>query len=313
MQESAHPKKIRLVETFRNLFYTPVYAAVGGGFFYRHGLSVLFNTAPADRGPLAMLRDGSADIVQTGISRSLMALDEGDEEAPLHFAEINRRDGFFILSRRPVGEWSWRRLEGATLIPVGFTPVPWMSLRRALSMNGVDVGRVRLLPGLTAEEAMDLFRTGKTEYVHLPHPQAQELIDEGTGHLAAAVGPALGHICYSSFASSPSLLRDSPGTVYRFVLGFHDAQRWVASHGRGRDRRRRLPLLCGQTPASARTRHRGLQTPGDLGGDPLIDEQGFIAMRDLLIDGGLVKGRHPYDRLVRPDFALRAIRDVSSS
>ena len=35
-------------------------------------------------------------------------------------------------------------------------------------------------------------------------------------------------------------------------------------------------------------------------------------MRDLLIDGGLVKRRHPYDRLVRPGFAQRAMTDLTS-
>ena len=312
MQGAVQPRKIRLVETFRNLFYTPVYAAVGGGFFYRRGLSVLFSTAPAERGPASMLRDGSADIAQTGISRSLMALDEGDEEAPLHFAEINRRDGFFVLSRGPVEEWSWRRLEGATLIPVGFTPVPWMSLKRALSMNGVDIGRVRLLPGLTAETAMDRFRKGEAEYIHLPHPQAQELIDEGTGHTAAAVGPALGHICYSSFASSPGLLQDSPDTVYRFVLGFHEAQRWVASHGAAEIADAVSPFFADRPRPQLERAIGAYKRQETWAEDPLIGEQGFTAMRDLLISGGLVKGRHRYDRLVRPDFALRAVREVSS-
>ncbi len=312
MQKSAHPKKIRLVETFRNLFYTPVYAAVGGGFFYRHGLSVLFNTAPADRGPLAMLRDGSADIAQTGISRSLMALDEGDEEAPLHFAEINRRDGFFILSRRPVGEWSWRRLEGATLIPVGFTPVPWMSLRRALSMNGVDIDRIHLISETSSEAAMDRFRTGETCYIHLPHPQAQELIDEGTGHLAAAVGPALGHICYSSFASSPRLLRDSPDTVDRFVLGVYDAQRWVASHGASEIAYAVSPFFTDRPLPQLQRAIAAYKRQETWAEDPLIREEGFTAMRDLLIAGGLVERRHEYDRLVRPGFAQRAMADLTS-
>ncbi len=103
-------ERIRLVETFRNLFYTPIYVAVAGGFFYRQSLNVLFSTTPADDSPTAMLKDGSADIAQTGISRSLMALDEGDEDAPLHFAEINQRDGFSGGSQRdqPLGVASTR-------------------------------------------------------------------------------------------------------------------------------------------------------------------------------------------------------------
>ena len=59
----------------------------------------MFGTVPADRHPLDMLRQGEVDIIQSGISRSLMALDDGDEDAPLHIAEINQRDGFFLVSR----------------------------------------------------------------------------------------------------------------------------------------------------------------------------------------------------------------------
>ncbi|MCH8310358.1 MAG: ABC transporter substrate-binding protein, partial [Chloroflexi bacterium] len=41
--------------------------------------------------------------------------------------------------------------------------------------------------------------------------------------------------------------------------------------------------------------------------DALIGEDGYDAMRDILIDGGLVTGRHPYERLVRPEFARNAM------
>ena len=40
---------LRLMETFRNLFYTPIYVAVGGGFLYREGLDVSLGTAPTGR------------------------------------------------------------------------------------------------------------------------------------------------------------------------------------------------------------------------------------------------------------------------
>ena len=56
-----------------------------------------------------------------------------------------------------------------------------MSLRQALSTRGVDIDRIRLIPETSSEAAMDRFRTGETGYIHLPHPQAQELIDEGRG------------------------------------------------------------------------------------------------------------------------------------
>ncbi len=137
---STRPTSLRLMDTFRNLFYTPIYVAVSGGFFYQHGLNVMFSTMPEGGSAMDMLRSGEVDIAQTGISRSLMELDMGHEDAPLHIAEINRRDGFFLVSRHSVDSWDWKTLEGATLAPVGFTPVPWNSLRAAMLKHGVDPG-----------------------------------------------------------------------------------------------------------------------------------------------------------------------------
>ena len=306
-------ERLRLVETFRNLFYTPIYVAVAGGFFYRRGLNVLFSTAPTNHSPTAMLKDGSADIAQTGISRSLMALDGGDGEAPLHFAEINQRDGCFLVCREPDDAWTWRALEGATLIPVGFTPVPWMSLRSAMGANGVDLDSVRLIEGLSAEEAIERFRADEADYVHLPHPQAQELIDEGAGHLATGIGPTLGYICYSSFAASPDFLESRPATVERFVLGFHEAQQWLGLHDATEVAATVAPFFP-ESPQPLLERAIGAYKEQQTWAvDPFIGEDGFAAMRDLLIDGGLVRGRHEYDRVVRPEFALRAIEEFRTS
>ena len=77
---------LRLMETFRNLFYTPIYVAVSGGFFYRHGLNVMFSTMPEGGSAMDIIRSGEVDIAQTGISRSLVELDLGHEDAPLHVA-----------------------------------------------------------------------------------------------------------------------------------------------------------------------------------------------------------------------------------
>ena len=306
-------ERVRLVETFRNLFYTPVYVAVAGGFLYREGLNVQFSTAPGDHSPIGMLRDGTADIVQTGISRSLMALDEGQDDAPLHFAEINQRDGFFLVSRSPAEAWTWRDLEGSLLIPVGFTPVPWMSLRSAMRTNGVDLGRVRLLEGLSAEESIEKFRAGEADYVHLPHPQAQALIDDGAGHLATGVGPTLGYVCYSSFAATPAFLESRPDTVARFVRGFYEAQRWLVSNEAGDVAATVAPFFPETSRAVLEEAIRAYKEGQTWADDPLVGEDGFAAMRDLLIDGGLVQGRHEYDRIVRPEFALRAIEEQRPS
>ena len=307
MQNTGRPHRLRLMDTYRNLFYTPIYTAVAGGFLYAEGLDVMFGTVPADRHPLDMLRQGEVDIIQSGISRSLMALDDGDEDAPLHIAEINQRDGFFLVGSAPTDNWQWSDLEGSTLIPIGFTPVPLTSLTAALRKHGVDIDSITMFKGLSADDALAAFRRGDADYIHMPNPQAQALIEDGAGHLAAALGSEHGYLCYSSFAATPDFIDQHPDIAHRFVRGFYKAQQWLAAADAATVAQRVEPFFAG-IPASVLqasiARYKSLEiwpkTP-DIGID------GYDAMRQTLIDGGLVKAHHPYERLVRPEFAQQAM------
>ena len=307
LERMEKPHRLRLMDTYRNLFYTPIYCAVAGGFLYAEGLDVMFGTVPAGRPPLDMLRQGEVDIIQTGISRSLMALDDGDEDAPLHIAEINQGDGFFLVSRTPTDNWQWRDLEGATIIPIGFTPVPLTSLTAALRKHGVDIDSITMLKGLSADDALAAFRRGDADYIHMPNPQAQALIDEGAGYLAAELGREHGYLCYSSFAATPTFIEEQPEIIHRFTRGFYKAQQWVAASDAETVTERVKPFFAG---VSEGTLTRGIARYKSLGTwaeTPDIGRDGYDAMRQVLMDGGLVKGRHEYERLVRPEFAERAM------
>ena len=294
------------MDTYRNLFYTPLYVAVAGGFFYDEGLNVEFSIVPDNASATEMLRSGTVDIAQTGISRSLIDLDGGREDTPLHVAEINQRDGFFLLSRHPVDSWRWKELEGSTLIPIGFTPVPWNPLRAVLINHGVDLDSIKLVRDVSAVDAINLFRKGEADYLHILHPYAQSLIDEGVGHMAASLGPELGYICYSSFAATPGFIYEHSDIVQAFVNGFQKALEWVDMNGESAIAERVssfFPDNPQEVLARAIWQYKNQNTWPQ---DSLIGKDGYDAMRDILIEGGLVNYRHPYERLVRPEFARNA-------
>ena len=91
----------------------------------------MLTTMPEGGSAMDILRSGQVDIAQTGISRSLMELDLGHEDAPLHIAEINSRDGFFLVScvkawaagtgrcskARPSPPWASRQFHGTPCAP----------------------------------------------------------------------------------------------------------------------------------------------------------------------------------------------------
>ena len=71
-------------------------------------------TAPV-RQCLQRLEQGAADISGSGIMNSIISADGGADTVPAHFAEINARDGFFILSRRNDAHFQWEMLRGPRL------------------------------------------------------------------------------------------------------------------------------------------------------------------------------------------------------
>lgn len=311
MNQQTNTNRIRLRVAFRNMFYTTIYVAVEGGFLAAQGLDVDFDHIPAGRASTDLLKAGEIDITQSGISRSFMDLDAGSSDPPLHVAEINQRDGFFLLSKRPTDGWTWADLTGATLIPVGFTPVPYTTLQAAMRWHGVDPASVNLLGGLSAEEMLVRFRNGDANYLQVPNPFAVQLMREGSGHLAATLGNESGYVCYSSFAVTPAYLAANPDTVQRFVNGYGRAQRWVADSPAAAV----AEPIAGIFPEYERAvLEEGVQRYKDAGvwaTDPAITRHGFDRMRDALIAGGLVRGAHPYETIVRPEFAERAVAELA--
>ena len=212
---------LRLMETWRSIFYTPIYISVAGGFLEREGLDVQFSTCPPQfPHPLSALHNDAADIVQSGIMRSIIASDWGAETVPQHFAKINSRDGFFILGREPQDTFDWESLRGSRVIPVGFSPMPWASFQYALRRHGLEPSDLDLLTGLSLDDAAATFRDGGAEFVHVAEPVVQQLIADGAGHLLTALGPENGHLAYSSFAATHRFLRDRSDTATPVHGGF---------------------------------------------------------------------------------------------
>ena len=301
--QSGGRKRVRLMETFRTVFYTPIYVSVAGGFLEEEGLDVTFGTCPGELPhPLNALKHGAADIVQSGIMRCIIALDWGAETAPLHFAKINARDGFFVLSREELGEFRWEMLAGSRVIPVGFSPMPWASFQYAMRNNGVEPGGLQLLHGLSLDEAVGAFRAGEADFIHLPEPAAEQLIGSGEAHLAAALGPVNGHVAYSSFAATREFVAREGETVGRFVAGFGKALEWLNRVGVDEVAGGIAPFFPDvdrELLAKSVERYRSQGTWAE---SPALERPEYEWLQDILVAAGLVRERQAYEAVVCRDF-----------
>ncbi len=301
------PRPLRLMETFRSVFYTPIYVSVAGGFLEAEGLDVAFSTCPPEfPHPLAALVEGAADIAQSGIMRSIIARDWGAETVPMHFAKINARDGFFVLSRKPAAEFAWENFHGATVIPVGFTPMPWASFQKALRDRNIDPAGLDLIPGLGLDEAMAAFAEGRGDFIHLPEPAAEQVLAGDLAHMAVALGQANGHIAYSSFASTNRFLAEQPDTALRFVRGYARGLEWLAAGSPqqvGEAIRDFFPTVDLELIVRSVARYKEQDTwPSE----PSLNEPEYQGLQDILMEAGMVHRRQPYLSVVRPDIASQA-------
>src|SRR5207244_9328495 len=116
-----------------------------------------------------LIRDGSVDVMQSAVSSNWKPMERGEAPLPVHFAQINQRDGFFLVGRREEPDFEWKHLEGKTLLADhGLQPI--VMLRYAAHHKGVDWGKIRVIDAGTPEEMEAAFRAGEGDYVHLQAP-----------------------------------------------------------------------------------------------------------------------------------------------
>ncbi len=299
---------LRLMETWRSIFYTPIYVSVAGGFLDREGLDVEFSTCPSQFShPLSALHHGAADIVQSGIMRSIIASDWGAETVPLHFAKINSRDGFFILGRQPQETFDWESLRGAKVIPVGFSPMPWASFQYALRRHGLEPSDLDMLTGLSLPDAVAAFRAGEAEFVHVAEPVVQQLIADGAGHLLTALGPENGHLAYSSFAATHRFLHERADTASRFTVGFARALHWLSSAEPAEVAEtvaEYFPDTSQDVLSASITRY---QEQEQWPVSPVLARPEYESLHDILLAAGMCRERQPYDKVVTTDIAEAAV------
>ena len=310
---SSGRQPLRLMEAFRIVFYTPIHVAVAGGFWEGEGLDVSFTTCgPPYPHAFAALNEGVVDIVQSGIMRSIIASDWGAESVPAHIAKINARDGFFVLARQPQEQsdetgFRWEPLRSSTVIPVGFTAMPWASFQFALRKHGIEPGELNLVPGLPLEKAIATFLDGEGDFIHLPQPAAEQLLASGQAHLAVALGPENGHIAYSSFAATNRFLDAKPEVAHRFVQGFSRALAWLSVSDAATVTSEVAGFFPGVDRDLVLRSIERYKQQGTWPSDPRLEPPEYEGLQQILIDAGLAQQPQPYNKVVRAEFAQAAV------
>ena len=290
-------RPLTVMETFRSLFYAPQFVALHRACFADEGLDVTVQTAGGGRTTVSALLDGSVDISLGGIMRSL-ALADGDGRRLPHFAEVNSRNGFFLLARPPRGSFAWSELDGKEVISFEEAPTPWQSMLTVLRREGVDPTRVRFTRDLPTAQAVAAFRAGRGDFLEQGQPVTEELLAEGAAALVVSMGDATGPVPFSSYMTTPAFLDKERPILERFTRALYRAQRWMAE-APARDI---AAVIAPAFPDIAPTiRERAVDRylrQGTWARDPLIRRPGYEYLQQILLDGGFIHRPHAYEDLI---------------
>ena len=287
--------RLIVYEPFRSIFYAPQFVTLHGGYFAAEGLDVEIRTASPGVTTTGVLIDGTASIALGGIMRSLDVADRGGPPLP-HFAEVNSRNGFFLLGRTPT--FAWRDLVGRTVLSFAEAPTPWQCMLTVLRRHGIDPASVRIERTRPVAEAVAAFRAGHGDFLETGQPFTEALLAEGAAHLAASMGEATGPVPFSSYLTTGAFLREGRDTLVRFTRALARAQRWIAEVGAGEIATLIAPSFPDVDPELRRRAVARYQGQATWAAQPVLTAAGYEYLQQILLDGGFIRGRHRFEDLV---------------
>jgi NitT/TauT family transport system substrate-binding protein len=290
-------ERLAVYEPFRSLFYTPQFVTLYGGHFAAEGLDVEVRTSTAAVTTTGALIDGTAQVCLGGVMRSLDLADRGGPRL-VHFAEVNSRNGFFLLRRRPAPAFAWSDLVGRTVLSFAEAPTPWQCMLTVLRRHGVDPAQVRIERTRPVAEAVAAFRAGYGDFLETGQPFTELLLAEGAAHLAASMGDATGPLPFSSFMTTTAALTERRDMLTRFTRALFQAQQWLAHAPAAAVAALVAPAFADVAPDVRRAVVARYQAQGTWATDPVLRAPGYEYLQQILLDGGFIQTRHRYEDLI---------------
>jgi NitT/TauT family transport system substrate-binding protein len=288
-------QEIRIQFTRFSAFYSPLIATIAKGFLEEEGLAPTHSVAPAGVSAIAGLADGTVHVAQSAPSQGIMALEQGKVPPALHFAQVNEKDGFFLLGRKPEPEFSWARLKGCKVL-VDHGGQPTVMFQYACYRSGLDYGSIQAIDAGSSNAMIAAWRKGEGEYIHLQGPAPQQLEQEGLGHIVAAVGHPIGPCAFSSLAATREWLASDMAP--RFMRAYRKARAWLIAAPAAEVARVEASFFPDIPPSVLAATIDAYQKLGNWSPHVEITRPAFEATLDIYQHAGKITRRHRYEDVV---------------
>jgi len=253
--------------------------------------------APPGQSAIAGLLEGSVQVAQSAPSQGFTPLEQGKVSPTLHFAQVNEKDGFFLVGRGAEPDFRWERLRGKRVL-VDHGQQPMAMFRYACFRSGLDFTSLSAVDAGSTVQMVEAFCRGEGDYVHLQGPAPQQLEHEGRGRIVTALGDPIGPCAFSSLAATRDWLAGEMAP--RFMRAYRKARAWVVGSPAAEIARAEAPFFPGIDLAVLTATIAAYQQLGNWSPHAEITRPAFEATLDIFQHAGLISKRHRYEDVIAP-------------
>lgn len=219
-------KLIKVNEVTHSVFYAPLYLADALGYFEEENLRISLTNGGGADNVMAAVLSGDAHVGFCGPEAALYVLVGGSNDVPTVFGQLTKRDGSFLVSRKPEPNFRWSDLKGKEVLAGRKGGVPAMTFEYVLKNNGLQED-VRLNYDVAFNLMTSAFEAGTADYCTMFDPVAYEYEASGKGYVVASVGEASGEIPYTCFMAKNSWLKKNETHAEGFLRAVTKAVQYV--------------------------------------------------------------------------------------
>jgi len=302
---------VRLSEVTRSVFYAPQYVALNLGFFEEEGLKIDLTTGQGADKVMTSVLSGQADIGFSGPEAAIYVYNEGKQDHAVVFAQLTKRDGSFLVGRKPEPDFKWSNVREKTIIGGRKGGVPEMTLEYVLKKNnlipGVDVNvdtsvQFALMAGA--------FTGGQGDYVTLFEPVASTVEKEGKGYIVASIGEESGEIPYTAYYASKSYIEKNRNVIQKFTNAIYKGQKWVDSHTPEEIAEVIQPSFPDSDLETLTTVAKRYKETDAWSKDPVLNRESLQLLQKVMSLAGELEKEAPYEKIVTTEFAEEAIKSI---
>ena len=225
------------------------------------------------------------------------------------FAQMTKRDGSFLVSRKENKNFKWTDLKGSTIIPGRKGGVPYMTFEYVLKQNGINPQTDASLDDSIKFDLMaGAFSAGNADYVTLFEPTASMTQEQGKGYIVASVGEASGEIPYTAYFANKRYIENNPEIIQGFTNAIYKGQVWVKEHT-AREIAELIQEFFPDTQLDML--EKSIQSYKDIDAwneTPVLKKEAFDKLQTVMQEAGELTEKAPYEVIVNNEFAKKAIK-----